>query len=342
MARRWAVRHPLLARPRRTVDLVVRPLGTALGDGRHGQLGSDQGEASRLLRAPAHPRIGDARRICRPGRDPVLCVFRVHPRTAVLPDWHLGARRPPPCRGEVFHLHPRRERAGVLGPAHDRPLECFPHRHALLRHRQAHRRPGGPSAPDGCPRGLAAVVGIPRPVCRFRRQGADRPLPHLAAAGPRRGADGGKRRSRRRAAEDRHLRIPPLLPPDAPRGHRRGRPLDARSGGRRNPLRGAGGAGPERSQAAHRLFVGESHGLLRDGDRGAGTGGCRGSNAPVDQPRSVGGGAVRAGRDDLRALPHALDRESRRDRGAGPMAGVHVHPLHLLEHRAAGAEWLRG
>ena len=49
-------------------------------------------------------------------------------------------------------------------------------------------------------------------IGRLRDQGAAVPAAHLAAAGPRRGADGRQRAAGRRAAQDRHLRLPAALP----------------------------------------------------------------------------------------------------------------------------------
>jgi hypothetical protein len=108
-----------------------------------------------------------------------------------------------------------------------------------------------------------------------------------------------QRRPRRRAPQDRHLRLPAVLAADAPRrdGSRGPVALRARRGG--HPLWGARGPPPDRSQAADRLFLGEPHGLHRDGPVRAGAGGGGGGDAAADQPRHLGGRALRAGRHDL-------------------------------------------
>ena len=54
--------------------------------------------------------------------------------------------------------------------------------------------------------GLAAVLGLPRVCAGVRHQGADVPVPHVAARCARAGADSGLGDPGRRAAEDGHLR----------------------------------------------------------------------------------------------------------------------------------------
>ncbi len=57
-----------------------------------------------------------------------------------------------------------------------------------------------------------ADLDLSGPVRRLRHQGAALPAAYLAAAGPRRGADGGQRAPGRRAAEGGHLRVRPVQP----------------------------------------------------------------------------------------------------------------------------------
>ena len=63
-----------------------------------------------------------------------------------------------------------------------------------------------------------AVVGLPRVLPRLRDQGADVPVPHLAARRAHRRADGRLGDPGGRAAEDGHLRVHPLQPADPARG----------------------------------------------------------------------------------------------------------------------------
>ena len=65
------------------------------------------------------------------------------------------------------------------------------------------------------------IVDLPGLVCGLRHQGAAVPAAHLAAAGPRRGADGGQRDPGRRVVEGGHLRVRAVQPADAPGGHGR-------------------------------------------------------------------------------------------------------------------------
>ena len=66
-----------------------------------------------------------------------------------------------------------------------------------------------------------AVVDLPRVLPRLRDQGADVPVPHLAARRPHRRADGRLGDSGRRAPEDGHLRIHPFQPAHPPGGDAR-------------------------------------------------------------------------------------------------------------------------
>ena len=66
-----------------------------------------------------------------------------------------------------------------------------------------------------------AVVGVPGVLPRLRDQGADVPVPHLAARRAHRRADGRLGDPGGRPAEDGHLRVHPLQPADSARGHAR-------------------------------------------------------------------------------------------------------------------------
>ena len=84
------------------------------------------------------------------------------------------------------------------------------------RHRRVHvRRHAVPQA-DGAVR--PAVVGVPRVLPRLRDQGADVPVPHLAARRAHRRADRRLGDSGGRPPEDGHLRLPALQPADSARG----------------------------------------------------------------------------------------------------------------------------
>ena len=72
----------------------------------------------------------------------------------------------------------------------------------------------------------------------------------------------------------------------------------------RHHLRGAGGPGPKRHQAADRLFQRQPPGLLHVGPVRAQPAERAGRRAANGQPRPVDRRAVRRGGHDLRALPH--------------------------------------
>ena len=74
------------------------------------------------------------------------------------------------------------------------------------------------------PAARPAAVGLLGLLHRLRHQGADVPVPHLAARCARGGAHGRLRHPGRRAAENGHLRLHPLLPAAAAAGFRRTRP----------------------------------------------------------------------------------------------------------------------
>ena len=109
----------------------------------------------------------------------------------------------------------------------------------------------------------AAGPDLPPALRRVRHQGAALPVPHLAAAGPRRGADGRLGPAGGRPAEGRQLRVPALQSGDDADRLRRPLPVPRDALGRRDHLRGADGPGPDGRQAAGRLQLGQPHGLHR-------------------------------------------------------------------------------
>ena len=126
---------------------------------------------------------------------------------------------------------------------------------------RADRRPGRASD-----RRAVSIVDLPGAVRRLCHQGAAVSAAHLAAAGPRAGADGRQRDPGRHPAEDRHLR---LRCGSACRCCPTPRPLCMPwllwlVGGRHH-LRRAGGPGPDRHEAADRLFQRQPPGLLHAG-----------------------------------------------------------------------------
>ncbi len=85
-----------------------------------------------------------------------------------------------------------------------------------------------------------------------RRQGADVPVPYLAARRAYRCAHGRLRDSGGRHAEDGHLRVPSLQPADPARGHTGIRAVHRRALHRRHRLRRARRPGAEGLEAAGR------------------------------------------------------------------------------------------
>ncbi len=166
-----------------------------------------------------------ARRVRGPRHHPVLRVLRVHADPAVLPDRHLGRARSGATRRVKFFLYTL---AGSLLTL----LGLLAHRAAGL---PSQRRRGALDVLDpeltrsmqACRRASAAAIRLAARAiflalfAGLRDQGAAVPAAHLAAAGARRGADGRQRAAGRRAAEDRHLRLPAVLPAAAARRHGR-------------------------------------------------------------------------------------------------------------------------
>ena len=114
---------------------------------------------------------------------------------------------------QVLHLHPDGQPADAAGRAGRR--DRLPGRRpASLTFsipelvELVHARPGrAPSKPTSALLDATAAWVFLAPDGRLRRQGAAGALPHLAAAGPRRGADGRQRGPGRRAPQGRRLRL---------------------------------------------------------------------------------------------------------------------------------------
>ena len=114
------------------------------------------------------------------------------------------------------------------------------------------------------PAARPAAVGLLGVLHRLRHQGADVPVPHLAAGRARGGAHRRLRDPGRGAAEDGDLRLPPLLAAAAAESFR-GSDHRADSGGpldHRHHLRRAGLPDAEGLEEAGGVLVGEPPGLL--------------------------------------------------------------------------------
>ena len=159
-----------------------------------------------------------------------------------------------------------------------------------------------------------AAVGLLGLLHRLRDQGADVPVPHLAARRARRGADRRLGDSGQRAAEDGDVRIPAFLAAAAAASL--DRPHDrAGAGGavdHRHHLRRAGQPDAAGLEEAGRVLLGEPPGLLHAGHFRAESERHRRQRAPADQSRHLDRHALPDHRRDLRAAPHARDRRVRR------------------------------
>ena len=78
-----------------------------------------------------------------------------------------------------------------------------------------HPRPDGPAVRSRLP-----VLDLRGVLHLLRDQGADVPVPHVAARGPRRGAHGRQRAARQHPPQDGHVRLPAVLPADHALRHR--------------------------------------------------------------------------------------------------------------------------
>ena len=181
--------------------------------------------------------------------------------------------------------------------------------HARLRGHRHLRRDR--LVPDGeRPALRVPEVGVPRLLPRLRDQGADVPVPHLAARRPRAGAHRGLGDPGRRPPEDGDLRLPALLAAAPAPGHAVGGAVDGRARHHRHRLRRARHPGPEGHEEAHRLLVGEPPRLRDAGDVRAEPARPRGQRAADDQPRPLHRRAVPPRRRPVRAAAHQGDRRS--------------------------------
>ena len=207
-----------------------------------------------VLHLPAGAADRHARRVHVARLPAVLPVLGSDAGADVLPHRHLGQRQPALLGDQVLPLHPGRQRrdaardpgALLLQPHRDRRVHVRRHPVPEAEH---------PVRP--------AVVGLPGVLPRLRHQGADVPVPHLAARRAHRRADGRLGDPGGRAPEDGHLRLHPLQPADSAGGDPLLRAVRRLPLHRRHRLRRAGGARAEGLEAARRLFVGQPHG---DGD----------------------------------------------------------------------------
>ena len=218
----------------------------------------DHASGEGVLRLPAPPADGDARRLHVARLHPLLRLLGGHAGADVLPHRHLG-RAPEALRGDqVLPLHP--VRFGAHAGRHpgavllqlyrargDRPQG--PGQRTDVRYHDAvHDRPARSCRP--------AVLDLPRVLRRLRDQGADVPVPHLASRRARRGTDRGLGDPGRRPAEDGDVRLHPLVAPAPARRHEEGGAVGGRPGHRRDRLRRARRDGAEGHEEAGRVLVG--------------------------------------------------------------------------------------
>ena len=104
-------------------------------------------------------------------------------------------------------------------------------------------------------------MDLRRHVPRLRHQGADVPVPHVAARRPHPGADAGLGHPGRHPAEARHVRLRAHRHPDAAAGRPRMGSRHRRARGDRHHLRRARMPRADRHEAADRVLVGGPHGL---------------------------------------------------------------------------------
>ena len=124
-----------------------------------------------------------------------------------------------------------------------------------------------------------AAADLRRAVPRLRDQGADVPVPHVAARRAHRSADGRFGAAGGDPPEARHLRLHPHRAADAARGGEELGAVDRPARGDRHHLRRARLSRADRHEAAHRVLVGRAHGL-RDARR------SRRSRRSASTPRS--------------------------------------------------------
>ena len=204
-----AIHSQLHDRPRRHQPAAVRavelhhPRGDHLHVRRHARGREPQGVPDADARAADR----HGRHVHGPGPDPVLRLLRGRPAADVLHDRRVGRRAAPVRLAEVLPLHDVRLGADARGlPGPVRPD----------RRRELHVRLPRRAGPDDRPH--RADLDLRRHVRRLRRQGADVPVPHLAARRPHPGADAGLGDPGRDPAEARHVRLRAHRHPDPARG----------------------------------------------------------------------------------------------------------------------------
>ena len=206
------------------------------------------------------PRDRDDWHIRSPGLGALLRVLRGRTPADVLHDRRVGRGGPALRVAQVLPIHAVRvgSDAGQL-PGVVLPDWC----RNILHHwfgRRGGRRWGVPHR---------ATVDLRWHVPGFRHQGADVPVPHLAAGRPHPGTDGWLGDPGRRAVEARNLRLHKDRHPGSPRRCGLVGPLDRPAGGGGHHLRRPGLSGPDRREAAHCVLVGGPHGLCDAGHRHA-------------------------------------------------------------------------
>ena len=157
-----------------------------------------------VLHPDARAADGHGRHVRRPGPDPVLRVLRTRAAADVLHDRRVGRRAAAVRLAQVLPLHD--VRLGVHArrlPRSVLPDGCGELRlPAPDRGRRRHRQG-------------RAGLDLRRHVPRLRHQGADVPVPHVAARRPHPGADAGLGHPGRHPAEARHVRLRAHRHPDA-------------------------------------------------------------------------------------------------------------------------------
>jgi len=138
-------------------------------------VGCDHRAGEGVLHLPARAADRHARRVHVARFPALLPVLGSDARADVLPDRDLGQREPALLGDQVLPVHPRRQRHHAAR-----------HPRAVLRLSQRSGQPRGlqlrhHALPEVRVRGEPSVVGVSRVLSRLRHQGADVPVPHLAA-----------------------------------------------------------------------------------------------------------------------------------------------------------------
>ena len=262
-------------------------------------VGCDHRAGEGVLHLPARAADRHARRVHVARFPALLPVLGSDARADVLPDRDLGQREPALLGDQVLPVHPRRQRHHAAR-----------HPRAVLRLSQRSGQPRGlqlrhHALPEVRVRGEPSVVGVSRVLSRLRHQGADVPVPHLAARRAHRRADRRLGDSGGRAPEDGDVRVPALQPADPARGVAPVRADDGAAVDHRHRLRRARRAGAEGLEAARRLLVGQPHGDGDAGDVRAQSRRDHGQHHPAAQSWHLDRRALPARRHRLRAAAHA-------------------------------------